>query len=31
MQVIKNLNLEIYEEVYVTDPFEYLYILQLLG
>ena len=31
MQVIKNLNLEIYEEVSVTVPFEYLYILQLLG
>ena len=31
MQVIKNLNLEIYEEVNVTDPFEYLSILQLLG
>ena len=31
MQVIKNLNLEIYEEVNVTDTFEYLYILQLLG
>lgn len=31
MQVIKNLNLEIYEKVNVTVPFEYLYILQLLG
>ena len=31
MQVIKNLNLEIYEEVNVTVNFEYLYILQLLG
>ena len=31
MQVIKNLNLEIYEEVNVTVTFEYLYILQLLG
>ena len=31
MQVIKNLNLEIYEEVNVTGPFECLYILQLLG
>ena len=31
MQVIKNLNLEIYEEVNVTVPFEYLYILQVLG
>lgn len=31
MQVIKNLNLEIYEEVNVTVPFEYRYILQLLG
>lgn len=31
MQVIKNPNLEIYEAVNVTVPFEYLYILQLLG
>ena len=31
MQVIKNLNLEIYEEVKDTVRIEYLYILQLLG
>jgi hypothetical protein len=31
MQVIKNLNSFNHEEVNVTDPFEYLYILQLLG